>query len=257
MITDTLPEAPPVPKRRSHLLLHCGAHAATLDEVARTPTPARTRTWQPIDHLRLIQVVQRALHEQGLVVAEQAHALTHDGQRYFGLVEIQANNGYSDYRWILGIRNSHDKRLPAGLVAGTQVIVCDNLAFHGSIKLSRKHTRFIIRDLPDLAREAVAGVQSAWNAQDHRIEAYKRSRLRDRSAHDLIIRAVDHGVIANRLVPGVLQEWREPSHDAFTPRTVWSLHNAFTEAMKGVNLERLPMHTQRLTELLDAHSGVN
>lgn len=257
MIAEIMPEAPSAPPRRSHLLLHCGAHAVTRDIVAQTPTPPRTRTWQPIAHLSLIQVVERALMEQGLVVAEQAHALTHDGQRYFGLVEIQANNGYSDYRWILGIRNSHDKRLPAGLVAGTQVIVCDNLAFHGSVKLSRKHTRFILRDLPDLAREAVAGVQSAWNAQDHRIEAYKQARLRDRTAHDLIIRAVDHGVIANRLVPGVLKEWREPSHQAFAPRTVWSLYNGFTETLKGTSLERMPRCTERLTELLDGHVGVN
>jgi hypothetical protein len=30
----------------------------------------------------------------------------------------------------------------------------------------------------------------------------------------------------------VLDEWREPSHEAFLPRTAWSLHNAFTEVAK-------------------------
>jgi hypothetical protein len=28
------------------------------------------------------------------------------------------------------------------------VFVCDNLAFSGEIKIARKHTRFIVRDLP-------------------------------------------------------------------------------------------------------------
>jgi hypothetical protein len=32
---------------------------------------------------------------------------------------------------VLGLRNSHDKRFPAGLVGGSAVFVCDNLAFSG------------------------------------------------------------------------------------------------------------------------------
>ena len=36
----------------------------------------------------------------------------------------------------------------------------------------------------------------------------------------------------------------------FAPRTLWRLHNAFTEALKG-NLGALPSRTRRLQGLLD------
>ncbi len=42
------------------------------------------------------------------------------------------------------VRNSHDKTFPAGIVAGTQVPVCDNLSFAGEISLARKHTSNIL-----------------------------------------------------------------------------------------------------------------
>jgi hypothetical protein len=35
--------------------------------------------------------------------------------------------GIFEWSWAVGIRNSHDKTFPAGLVAGTKVFCCDNL----------------------------------------------------------------------------------------------------------------------------------
>src|SRR4051812_22884309 len=42
----------------------------------------------------------------------------------------------------VGIRNSFDKSLPLGFVAGNRVFVCDNLAFRSDLSVKRKHTRF-------------------------------------------------------------------------------------------------------------------
>jgi hypothetical protein len=74
--------------------------------------------------------------------------------------------------------------------------------------------------------------------------------MRDKSAHDLIVRAVDLGGATNRMIPGVLKEWREPSHQEFSDRTAWSLFNAFTEVLKG-NLPDLPKRTEVLHGLFD------
>ena len=42
--------------------------------------------------------------------------------------------------FVVGVRNSHDKSFPAGLVIGASIFVCDNLSFSGEVKLARKHT---------------------------------------------------------------------------------------------------------------------
>jgi hypothetical protein len=70
------------------------------------------------------------------------------------LITLQGR-GIFEWTWAVGIRNSHDKTFPAGLVAGTKVFCCDNLAFSGEVQISRKHTRFAERDLTHLTARAV------------------------------------------------------------------------------------------------------
>ncbi len=247
----------PLFRPRPNLLLHCGAQAVPLEAVTEARTPEPTSTWQPIPHDHLIQTVRRTLFSTGLSIGAQAHSLTHDGTRYFGLMEVHHEGEASgDYCWVLGLRNSHDKVFPAGIVAGASVFVCDNLSFSGEVKFARKHTRFINRDLPQLVERAVGRLMEKWHGQDARIAAYKDRTITDAEAHDLIIRATDVSVCSNRLVPSVLQQWREPQHSQFADRSIWSLFNAFTEALKDGNLAELPKRTEALHGLLDTQVGL-
>src|SRR6266436_8145091 len=109
------------PPRRANLILHCGANLVPRTAVSGVPTPSATQTWAPIPHSLLIEQVELALHANRLRVVSQAHSLTHDGLRFFGLMEIQNGAIHPDYGWVLGLRNSHDKCFPAGVVAGATV----------------------------------------------------------------------------------------------------------------------------------------
>lgn len=238
-----------------NLILHCGAAAVERAALKNVRTPLATATWSPIPHLRLIEQVERALSAAKLTIVNQAHSLSHGGDRYFGLIQVEAGKSNGDYSLVLGLRNSHDKRFPAGLVAGAQVFVCDNLSFNGEVELSRKHTRFIGRDLPLLTERAIGQLQEKWHGQEQRIGRYMGYALDDRDAHDLMVRAVDVGVCPVTVLPKVVQEWREPSHEVFKERTVWSLFNGFTEALKG-NLGMLPNRTQALHGLMDGYVGL-
>jgi len=80
-----------------------------------------------IPHAQLISTVQKTLATTKLRIGTQAHSLSHEGQRYFGLMEIKGRQTDADYCWVLGLRNSHDKTFPAGIVAGASVFICDNL----------------------------------------------------------------------------------------------------------------------------------
>jgi len=171
-------------------------------------------------------------------------------------MEIVRDAETEDYCWVLGLRNSHDKTFPAGVTAGAQVFVCDNLSFTGEVKLARKHTRFIGRDLPLLVERAIGQLLNKWHDQSVRFSAYKESAITDGSAHDLIVRAVDVGICSNRMIPEILKWWRRPAHEEFRARCIWSLFNSFTEAMKQGNLAELPKRTEALHGLLDSHVGL-
>ena len=224
-------------------------------EVARVSTPKPTETWTPIPHVTLIETVEDALRSTGLKIGNQVHSLSQEGDRYFGLTEVHGPHDPGDYTLVLGLRNSHDKTFPVGLVAGASVFVCDNLSFSGEVRLTRKHTVHLQRDLPQLVGRGVGQLMQLWVHQGERIDAYKNHRIREKAAHDLVIRSVDVGACTNRLIPQVLKEWREPSHPEFGDRTAWSLFNAFTEILKG-NLPELPKRTEALHGLFDAQVGV-
>lgn len=256
MLLDLLERPAAAAPKRANLLLHCGASAVKRIELAQVKTPAATKTWQPIPHLALLQLVEKALLQRGFTVIEQAHGLTHDDARYFGLLQIVNNHPGHETHKVVGVRNSHDQAFSAGLVAGSQVLVCDNLCFAGEIQIARKHTPRIMDDLPKMAHEAIIGLNRYWQEQQFRINAYRRKRVTDQQAHDIMVRSVDRGVMANSYIPKVLHEWREPRHKEFRPRNLWSLQNSYTEVFKS-RLDLLPERSSRMHALLDSYCGLN
>lgn len=240
---------------KCNLVLHCGANAVEREDLYRVQAPEPTESWQPIPHQELLRQIENVLPSHGLRVVHEAHALTHDGGRYFGLLQVQNGHNNQDYSWVLGLRNSHDKTLPAGLVAGNSVFVCDNLAFSGEIEVSRKHTSMILRDLPTLVKDALGRLVHKWFDQDRRIERYKAWHMDNTRAHDLTIRALDAGAITTRMIPDVLEEWRHPRHTDFGERNAWSWFNACTEVLKG-KLHLLPERTRALYAVCDEHVGL-
>ncbi len=234
-----------------NLMLHCGADAVERSVIDMTPTPDATDSWTPIPHRLLLDRVQRQITRGGLQVVQEAHGLTHDGNRYFGMLQVANGQNANDYGLVLGIRNSHDKSFPAAISLGAGVFVCDNLSFSGEIKLARRHTRFILRDLPQVISRAVGMLGTHREKQDLRIAAYKEHELDDINAHDVVINALDCGAVVSSKIQQVLKEYREPQHEEFRPRTAWSLFNAFTEVAKG-NATQALKRTQSLHGLMDS-----
>lgn len=242
------------------LILHAGANAATRERVREVQTPEARETWVPIGHEDFISMAVATLERRGLRVVEEGHGLWgKDGSRYFGVLQVQNGFVATDYGMLVGLRNSHDQTFPAGLAIGSRVFVCDNMAFSGEVVLKRRHTREILRDLPNLVDRAIERLLSLGKYQAQRIAAYKEYELDvlddGREVHDLVIRSLDAGVIGPRRIQAVLQNYRQPQHEDFQPRDLWSLFNAYTEALKGSG-STLPDRTMKLHRLFDAQVGI-
>lgn len=237
------------------LILHAGASAATIEQVADVRTPEAEKGWQPIAHVDVINLVKTTLEQRHLTVQSQGFALWAGGQRMFGVLELRNGNNADDYALTIGVRNSHDKSFAAGAALGSKVFVCDNLAFSGEITFARKHTVNIARDLPQLVSAAIGRLVDLRGWQDKRIAAYKTFELTDAIAHDIIVRSLDRRVIGPMKLIDVVKEYRTPRHEEFAPRTAWSLFNAFTEIAKG-GVRQLTGRTQALHGLLDEVAGV-
>jgi len=243
--------------QKLNLCLHTGARNVCREQIAVVATSARTTTWVPVAHGRLLTGIESQLSGAGLSVVSEAHGLTKDGNRYFGMLQVANGNNPEDFGLVVGIRNSHDMSFPAGLVVGASVFVCDNLSFSGEIRLSRKHTARIERDLPQLIERAIGRLGDLRRTQETRFAAYKALEITDSQAHDLMVRALDARIVPVTKLPELVQEWREPRHPEFVQcgRTAWRLFQGFTETLKG-NLDALPRRTQALHGLLDAACGL-
>lgn len=250
------PQQPP--RKAPGMLLHCGAETVSREQLFAVPTPRATATWFPLSHRTILGEVETQLKATGFLVQEEAHALSHDGARYFGVLSVSIRGrGKTEVGWVVGLRNSHDQTYPAGLVAGTRVFVCDNLAFSGEVRISRKHTKFAYRDLRHLTARAVGQLGDRFRGLDRRVEAYRAESVADWLAHDITIRAVDCAAITPAQIPEVLKEWRNPSHEVFAPRNAWSLFNAFTEVHKSVNPHTAIRRGEALHGLFDGLVGLN
>lgn len=242
------------------LVLHCGGEQVDREVLRTLPAPQRmSETHYPIPHGELVRRTVEQIEGLGVRLDGEAHAISHEGNRYFGLFGVAGGDGAAagdGYQLVIGLRNSHDQSYQASLALGSRVFVCDNLAFSGDVCIARKHTKNIYRDLPGLLTGAVNKIVGERLSMEQRIEAYKGFNLDDLHAHDIIVRAIDNGVISPPKVAGVLNEWRNPSHEQFEPRTGWSLFNAFTEVMKDYQVESVWKRSQPLHGIFDAACGV-
>jgi hypothetical protein len=245
-------------KKVVKLCLHTGGEETSLALVKAVHTPAPTKTYFPIPHADFIGQVKSGLQNANLEIVNETHALAKEGKRYFGLLQVaKAGMTADDYSLVVGLRNTHDKVFPAGIVAGAGVFVCDNLSFSGEVDEFRKHTLNIFRDLPAKITQAVASLNDLWVSQETRFEAYKSTPLlKSGAVNDILVRAWKAGAMPITYLPHVFNEWSTPTHEEFRNRNVWSLFNAFTEKLKDTNLAELPERTLALHLLLDEICGI-
>jgi hypothetical protein len=239
------------------LILHCGSQVKTREEVFAVPTPQATSTYVPLPYESFLTRIEKQLAVEGMVIKEERLALGHNGQRLFGLMALEMPGLIrSDYRCVLGLRNSYDKSISTGICIGASVMVCDNLSFNGEVTFARKHTPNLLRDLSWIITETISRLPGQFKAQAETFDRYREKQISDAEAHDLIIRLLDLGVVNVGDIRLLLREWREPRHQEFVQdgKTAWRLFNAATEAIKG-DLWRLPLRATRLHSLLDLECG--
>lgn len=227
----------------------------TRDALQGVVLPPATKSYQPIGHFWLLALVLSALEKCGFVVGDEHHGLSHDGARYFGLLELRSESESNGYSMLMGIRNSLDKTFAAQLAFGNRVLVCANLSFFGQYMLGRKHTTFIMRDIPDMVIQTMQKVPQLQKIQEERFELYRNRTISPTEADHIIMDMYRTGAISTSRIGKVVDEWDNPSFDHGGDRTVWRMFNAATQAMKGLNVQSLPHNTMRLQSVCDEAVG--
>ena len=239
----------------------CGSKLVERNQLNNVEMPAPTTTHSPYAHGDFIDLVEDELGRVDLYFGEQAYALNHEGAQMFGAAELRGLTPIGEgIQTIIGFRGSHDKTLSRGLLQGKDVMICDNLEFNGDFVIQLKHTPVNMSSrLRPYVRELVYGITERNDAERVRVGRYQEAQIKDHVANHVIIQMLRQGVINTQRVEKVVNEYYEPSHvehlNANGQRTIWTLHNAATEALKGVGMTSLPKRTIALTQLMDQVSN--
>jgi hypothetical protein len=221
----------------STLMLHCGAESATWDQVCNAPMPERTASYSPVPYKDMVtQVQERATKEFGVEVADQDWSFglqerAEKGSRFFALCRLAIEE--DDFRLALGLRGSTDKSMSNGFCSGVSVFVCDNMAFSGSgMAATRRHTGDAYEDFRKMLYMGIADSASQYDATTKHLNKLREVDVSTERGFELIGRAMGTNVLATQEASVALREWKESQHEAFEPRTAYSLYNAFTESAK-------------------------
>lgn len=230
------------------LILHRGAEAVGFDALKAVATPDATTSHIPLPHFQLVEMARYALGFFGHEIVEEAHSVTPDGMRYFGLMTLRSDHGlFTD---TLGLRNSNDKAFPIGLAYGAKVFVCDNLSFQGDFIIRRKHTANSKRELPGLVSELIEPLALQRAAQASTFLTYQRTPLTIETADHAILEMFRGGILNIQRVPEVLEQFEKPRHEEWGDHTAWTLFNATTAALEGRVAEN-PGVTAALHKIID------
>jgi hypothetical protein len=235
------------------LMLHAGAEPVELSALKAVPVPEATDSHVPVPHHEFLDMVKMALHIKGHLITSEEYGVTPDGMRFFGVLQLESS--YGDYTDVVGLRNSNDKAFPVGVSYGSQVFVCDNLAFVGDHVVKRRHTARLLRDLPGLVMEMIAPLADERGRQHQVIQSYKGTEVDQKVADFIIMEAFRQDIINVQRIAEVHRQWLHPAHADFSARNAWSMFNAFTHVLAG-KVAGNPSSTQKLHNVVDGVCNV-
>jgi hypothetical protein len=233
----------------STLMAHCGANKITRADLKCLPVPASTDTFKPIPHFEVVEALVEALGFRQISVVRDEYAASADGMRMFGVLDLE--NGFEGCRFSIGIRNSNDKSMRLALTVGYRVFVCDNLAFHGDFTpVLAKHSKHF--NVMDSLAIGVDRMQRNFAPMQEQVARWRETQITDDQAKLMIYRAfIERDLEAPRyLIRQAHQNYFNPCEAEFTPRTMWSLSNAFTSAFKQLESVQFYKATAKLGSFL-------
>lgn len=226
-------------------------------EVLTVPEPQFTQTWHPIGHKRLIEALDSSVKSASMLVLNREYSLSATGTKMFGVWQLTGSrSGQQD--WAIGIRNSIDKSMTVGLVAGIHVFVCDNLVFSGDIVMLRKHTSGLTDDsLRQLCDNALGRVKHDLGNFENWFEALNDIHLfNPTESKFLTFEAMKTGALS----PGKFNEiystfFSETGQYFADPQTLSNWHNAITHTYHQNSLFAVAKKNEKLTQLIDHWYG--
>jgi hypothetical protein len=218
-------------------------------QLASIPTPAPLgRFHQPVGFGDFLDLVKLRLDRAGISIHQEEYVTADENQTFFGQMVIGVDGFEKEgVQLTLGIRGSHNQKVPRGICLGNRVIVCSNLMFNGDLaNVSTKQTTNVWSRLPAMVDTAVGHLPQMAEREAARIDAYKLFDMKPRWGDAALVEMHRRGAMSGAQLTRAVTEWDEPTYEEHAEDgfTAWRLLNAVTEAQKPSG-DRCNMDTVR------------
>jgi len=201
----------------------------TLTALAETKVPKKTETYTPVSHMELVNALLEQIDKAGLKIKDQRFSANRQGQQMFGNLTIDAGHAEQDIN--IGFRNSYDKSMQLGFVAGSRVIVCSNLMFSGEFKSVHMHKGEIAAELHKVAEEAVKSLSANFKTILADSKKLKAKKIDQTVINELIGNLFLEQELISVTQLGIIKQELKTSQN-FGSESLWDLYNHTTEALK-------------------------
>jgi len=208
----------------------------TREELKQVTVPKETKTYVPVSHGSIIDLVSEELDKRKLKITSETYSANRGGQQMFGNFTIAGGNKEQDMN--IGFRNSYDKSMQIGMVAGSRVIVCSNMMFSGDFKSVHMHNAGIKDELEKIVTLTVDSLEVNFKQIQKDTKKLKSVKVNKSKIaevlgtmflHEDIITTTQLSIIKNELV----------FQENFKDETMWDIYNHTTESLKKSPVTRL------------------
>ena len=222
-----------------------------LEHLKDVKMPSATASYQPVSHYDLTMnigdIAGRVLN--GMTLVKSRYGLAREGNQMFGTHTFK-DNVDDEIGLAVGFRNSYDKSMSVGIAVGARVFVCENLMMNGDITIFRKHTGNILDELNSMAFRAIFDNQYKYQELTEDKEKMKKIECNDDKAFSQLGRLYGKGILTERQLPVVKDQWDKPWHKDFKDKNQWSFYNACTESLKSVGPQYIMQRHMNLHKFL-------
>lgn len=201
-------------------------------QILSLPAPPKTSTYSPVSHKNIFDEVQENLYKHNYHIQNTAISGARKGQQMIGYVDC-ANKNDPEIGFRVAFRNSYDKSMSVGFVAGNVVWICSNGIISGDIQYVRKHTGSVLQEMKQRIDESVTDLVEHYEIINNHSSEMKRIHMETSSVAELCgLMYIERDIIKATQLSVLKQEIANPTYDHGYPNTLWEFYNAVTHTMK-------------------------
>ena len=223
-------------------------YQSTEDYIRTMKVPEMTRTYKPIYHGQVIDLIRESSLRAGLRIKEEKFASAKDADVVYGRHIF--DEGDSEMNLQIVWTNSYDKSKKLSVALSSIVLVCGNgmISSRNVHHFSKKHVGEIQTYAPAEMTEYVNRAEEIFSSLQVERERMKQIEVDQRTTSELVGRIyMEHEFLSPNNLSVLKKEIEHPTHDYKALGSLWSLYNAITFSIGGIH----PSHW--LQDHLDAH----